>query len=119
MRISILKLETKFHFLQVLYEALHSFRMTKRPLWDHLKSKVIVEILNKLPLFVNKTVREVLFGYSDETVEQIPKIRKIFEQYGLELKVNEYIRDGQFSIINSVRKFTCDFRIHKLFPGCY
>ena len=77
--------------------------MTKRPLWDHLKSTLIVDILNKLPLFVDKTVREVLFGYSDETVEQIPKIRKIFEQYGLELNVGEYIRDGQFSIINSVR----------------
>lgn len=76
--------------------------MVKRPLWDHLKSTVIDDILNKLPLFVEKTAREVLFGYSDETVEQIPKIREIFEQYGLELNMDEYIRNGKFSVITSV-----------------
>ena len=78
------------------------YRVVKRPLYDLLDEKVNKPILNKLPLFVTRTVRDVLFGYSDETVQQIPTISEIFESYGLELNVNEYIRDGKFSLINSV-----------------
>lgn len=86
----------------MLYFAVNKFRMTKRPLYNQLNSTVNKEILNKLPLYVTRTVRELLFGYSDETIEQIAKVREVFEQFGLELQMDEYIRDGKFSVVNSV-----------------
>lgn len=77
------------------------------PLYGRLFEEVNRAILNQLPLFVTRTVRELLFGYSDETVEQTHKIGQIFERYGVQLKVAEYIQDGKFSLITSVSQKSC------------
>ena len=91
-----------FSSFKVLYDAVDQFSTPIRTLYGRLFGEVNKEILDQLPLFVTRTVREVLFGYSDETTEQIPRIREIFGRYGVELKVDEYIQDGQFALIKSV-----------------
>lgn len=85
-----------------MFDAIDEYRNPITPLYHRLYDEVSVEILGKLPLFVTRTVGEVLFGYSDETTQQIPRIREIFERYGVELKLSEYILDGRFSVVTSV-----------------
>lgn len=91
-----------FSLPQLLYDAVDEYSNPIIPLYARLRQEVNKEILAKLPQFVNRTIEELLFGYSDETTRQIPRIREIFERYGVELKLTEYIRDGRFSVVTSV-----------------
>ena len=72
------------------------------------------EILDRLPLFVERSVSELLFGYqNDETLDAMVEVNEIFKEYNAFLIVQGFFSSAEpdplsyknmvFSIINAVR----------------
>ena len=61
-------------------------------------------ILERLPLFVTRSVKEVLYGYRDETLIQLEKVQEIFRRHGEKLVLPDSIHHGdhRFSVVGSV-----------------
>lgn len=81
-----------------MFRALRDTDHRKRPSIGRLAKP----ILDKLPLFVNLKVKDLLFGYSDETLSKVPEIDAIFRKYDQKLVLPDSIQNGRYSVVRSV-----------------
>ena len=58
--------------------------------------------LKNLPLFVTVKVKDLLFGYSDETLSMISAIEERFRENGFTLVLPDSIQNGQYSVMAAV-----------------
>ena len=68
-------------------------------------AKRVYEILDRLPLFVELTIRELLFGYSnDETLKALVEVASIFDEFGIFVSLPQYYRsdDPDFSSYKNI-----------------
>lgn len=62
-----------------------------------------IESLDKLPLYVNVAVGDLLFrGYQDETTRFIQQLNATFAHFGITLPKSVHNADGSFSLFGRV-----------------
>ena len=81
-----------------MFRALRDTDHRKRPSIGRLAKP----ILDQLPLFVTLKVKDLLFGYSDETLSKVPEIDAIFRKYDQKLVLPDSIQNGRYSVVRSV-----------------
>lgn len=85
--------------LIVIYEAIRNTDVYNR----RSIKRAAEPILKDLPLFVTRSVNDILFGYKDNTLATLSQIDEIFSRHGEKLVLPDSISsDHHYSVVSSV-----------------